>query len=98
VLLECADIAEASIVGAPDARWGEVAVAVVAARAGSELSAERVLALLDGRIARYKHPKRVVFVDALPKTALGKVRKDDVRRLLAGLTGATPNPTPENMP
>lgn len=98
VLLECDDIAEASIVGAPDARWGEIVVAVVAAREGRTLDAERVLALLDGRVARYKHPKRVVFVDALPKTALGKVRKEDVRRLLADRLGATPHPTPENTP
>ncbi len=98
VLLESGDIAEVSVVGAVDARWGEIVVAVVAPRPGRELSAERVLALLDGRIARYKHPKRVVFVDALPKTALGKVRKEDVRRLVAAEPRATHSPRTENMP
>ncbi|HMN75283.1 MAG TPA: AMP-binding protein [Burkholderiaceae bacterium] len=97
VLLECADIAEVSIVGEADARWGEIVVAVIAPRPGRALTAERVLALLDGRVARYKHPKRVVFVDALPKTALGKVRKEDVRRLVATEYGVPQSPKTENM-
>ena len=77
------DIAEASVVGRADARWGEIVVAVVAPKDGCSLSAEQVLRLLEGRIARYKHPKEVVFVGQLPKTALGKIRKDDVRRMVA---------------
>ena len=83
ILLECPDIAEASVVGRSDARWGEIVVAVVAPKEGRSLGAEQVLQLLDGRIARYKHPKEVVFVGQLPKTALGKIRKDDVRRMVA---------------
>ena len=38
-------------------------------------------ALLDGRVARYKHPRDVVFADALPRTALGKVKREDLKRL-----------------
>ncbi len=83
VLIECPDIAEASVVGRSDPRWGEIVVAVVALKDGRNLGAEQVLKLLEGRIARYKHPKEVVFVGQLPKTALGKIRKDDVRRLVA---------------
>ena len=83
VLAECADIAEASVIGRPDARWGEVVVAVVAPKAGCSLTPAAVLQLLEGRIARYKHPKEVVFVGALPKTALGKIRKEDVRQMVA---------------
>jgi fatty-acyl-CoA synthase len=83
VLLECADVAEVAVVGRPDGNWGEVVVAVLAPKAGAELSRERLMALLDGRIARYKHPRQILFVDELPKTALGKVRKEDVRRLVA---------------
>jgi fatty-acyl-CoA synthase len=83
VLLDCSDIAEAAVVGRPDPRWGEVVVAVVTpAPGGAKLERERVLALFDGRLARFKHPKDVVFVDALPRTAIGKVRKEDVRRLV----------------
>ena len=92
-----AAIADAAVVRKRDARWGEVVVAVIAPRPGSEISAERVLALLDGRVARYKHPKRVVFVDTLPKTALGKVRKEDVRRLVATEHGTTRSPKTENL-
>jgi fatty-acyl-CoA synthase len=88
VLLDCPEIAEAAVVGRPDPRWGEVVVAVVAPAPGVTLARERVLALFDGRLARYKHPKDVVVVDALPRTAIGKVRKEDVRRLVAGLSGA----------
>ncbi|HMM50318.1 MAG TPA: o-succinylbenzoate--CoA ligase [Burkholderiaceae bacterium] len=84
VLTESPDIAEASVVGWPDRRWGEIAVAVVAPRPGRRLDEATVLGLLEGRIARFKHPKRVLFVDALPKTALGKVRREEVRRLVAG--------------
>ncbi len=86
VLAECKDIAEASVIGRPDARWGEVVVAVVAPKPGRTLTPASVLQLLEGRIARYKHPKEVVFVGELPKTALGKVRKEDVRQMVAQAT------------
>ena len=46
------------------------------------LNAPGVLAMFNGRLARYKHPREVRFVDALPKTALGKVQKAEVARLL----------------
>ena len=83
LLIESPDIAEASVIGRPDARWGEIVVAVVVPRADCVLSSEQVLKLLDGRIARYKHPKEVLLVSELPKTALGKVRKEDVRQMVA---------------
>jgi len=87
VLAECQDIAEASVIGRPDERWGEIVVAVVAPKAGRTLTSAAVLNLLEGRIARYKHPKEVVFVGALPKTALGKVRREEVRQMVAQATG-----------
>jgi fatty-acyl-CoA synthase len=87
VLAECKDIAEASVVGRPDERWGEIVVAVVAPKSGHTLTPASVLQLLEGRIARYKHPKQVVFVGELPKTALGKVRKEEVRQMIARTTG-----------
>ena len=83
LLIESPDIAEASVIGRPDPRWGEIVVAVVVPKENCELSSEQVLKLLEGRIARFKHPKEVVLVKALPKTALGKVRKEDVRHLVA---------------
>ena len=83
LLIESPDIVEASVIGRPDPRWGEVVVAVVVRKPGSELTGEQVRKLLDGRVARYKHPREVVLVDALPKTALGKVRKEEVRKMVA---------------
>ncbi|TRZ89545.1 MAG: long-chain fatty acid--CoA ligase [Rhodocyclaceae bacterium] len=83
LLIESPDIDEASVIGRPDARWGEIVVAVVVPRADSKLTGEQVLKLLEGRIARYKHPKEVVLVSQLPKTALGKIRKEDVRQMVA---------------
>jgi fatty-acyl-CoA synthase len=83
VLLECPDVGEVAVVGRPDASWGEVVVAVVAPKAGHSVTQERLLSMLRGRIAQYKHPKQVLVVEELPKTALGKVRKEEVRRLVA---------------
>ncbi len=78
-------VAECAVLGLPDARWGEVPVAVLvrsADAAGQTLSAEAVLAYLQPRIARFKLPRRVVFVDALPKSALGKVLKPQLQMIL----------------
>ena len=66
-------VAECAAFGLPDERWGEaVAVAVVTRAACTEAQLREYL---DGRLARYKIPRRWVFVDALPKTALGKVQR-----------------------
>ena len=91
VLLDCPDIAEAAVIGRSDSRWGEVVVAVVAPKPGLTLERERVLALFEGRLARFKIPKDVVVVDALPRTALGKVSKEDVRQMVARLAGTQPD-------
>jgi len=83
LLADCPEVLEAAVVGEPDARWGEVVVAVVVRQPGAELDAAQVLQLFDGRLARFKHPKRIVFCDALPKTALGKVQKAGLLASLA---------------
>ena len=82
VLADCAGIVDFTVVGVPDERWGEVPVAVIVRRPDAAIDTAGVLALFEGRLARFKFPKRVVFVESLPKTALGKVRKDDVVREL----------------
>ncbi len=82
VLADFAGLAEFAIVGREDARWGQVPV-VVAVRADSSLTAEDVLAHFNDRIASFKRPKDVVFVEALPRNALGKIVAGDVRALLA---------------
>ena len=80
ILSESPLILEAAVIGQSDAQWGEVALAVVVPKPGAVLDAAAVLALFDGRIARYKHPRRVVFAAALPKTALGKVQRGLLRQ------------------
>ena len=79
LLLQHPGVAEVAVVGAPDEEWGEVVVAfVVGAVEPAELDAH----LLE-RIARFKRPKRYVFVAALPKNSYGKVLKRDLRNQLA---------------
>ena len=70
-----AAVAEAAVVGLPDARWGEVPVLVLVARAGAAIDLDRLRAVFDARLARFKHPRRIAVLNALPKTALGKVRR-----------------------
>jgi fatty-acyl-CoA synthase len=72
-------VAEVAVLGVPDRTWGEAGVAVCALRPGQTLSEDELLAWLDGRIARYKLPKRVLFWDALPKSAYGKITKRTIR-------------------
>jgi fatty-acyl-CoA synthase len=81
-------VAECAVVGQDDARWGEVVVAVVVLRDPAQQEWMPALqAFLDGRLARYKWPRRWQRVDALPKTALGKVQKPELKALLKALAG-----------
>ena len=73
-------VAEAALIGAPDAKWGEVGRAVVALKPGAVAAAEELLAFCQERIAKYKIPKSVVFVEKLPRNAMGKVIKEELRR------------------
>ena len=83
VLLTHPAVAEVAVLGMPDRQWGEVGVAVVVCRPGTAaVTAEALIAFLDGRLARYRWPRQVVFWDALPKSGYGKITKQDVRRLL----------------
>ncbi len=77
-------VAECSVVGQADARWGEVTMAVVVLRpaAASDDWQAALQTWLDGRLARYKWPRRWVRLDALPRTALGKVKKAELTDLL----------------
>jgi len=79
VLLTHPAVAEASVVGIADAEWGEKVVAFVVGRGA--LAAEELERLCLDNIARFKRPKRYVFVDALPKNSAGKVLKTALREL-----------------
>jgi fatty-acyl-CoA synthase len=85
LLTTLAGVAACAVVGVDDARWGEVPVAAVvraANAAGRVLSEQAVLAHLQGQIARFKMPRRVVFVADLPQSALGKVQKPVLKAAL----------------
>jgi len=79
VLRTAPGVVEGAVCGRPDPRWGEVPVAVVVLAQGCGPAA--VLAHFEGRLARFKHPRAVVVVGALPRTALGKVALPALRRL-----------------
>lgn len=76
-------VASVAVIGVEDARWGEVPRAIVTLREGASLSEDEVRSHLDGRLARYKIPKSVVFVEEMPRTASGKIRKMDLRKQYA---------------
>jgi long-chain acyl-CoA synthetase len=82
VLLLTPGVAEVSVVGAPDAEWGEVVVAFVVAQPGRAVTEAELDATCLQHIARFKRPKRYVFVDALPKNNYGKVLKTELRQRL----------------
>ena len=75
-------LAEACVVGVPHPKWGESGVAVLVLQPGAAVSEAEVLAHLDGRLARYKWPARLVFWPELPKSGYGKVAKAEIKRLL----------------
>ena len=74
-------VGESAVIGLPDADFGEMVVAVVVrdADASQNLDAETVLGQLDGKLARFKLPKRIEFVDELPRNTMGKVQKNVLR-------------------
>ncbi len=68
-------ISEAAVIGVPNVKWGEAGKAVVAVKQGYNLTEEAVIAFLQEKIAKYKIPKFVVFLDKLPRNGAGKVQK-----------------------
>lgn len=76
-------VGEAAVVGIPDDRFGEACVAFVALREGVEASEEQLLAHCRIRLARFKVPRAVRFLEALPRSGMNKVDKDELRELAA---------------
>ena len=82
---EMAGVAESAVVGVPHPDFGEVGVALVTAKAGTSLDAEKIVASLKLGVANFKVPKRCFVVDDLPRNAMGKVQKNVLRAQYQGL-------------
>jgi fatty-acyl-CoA synthase len=72
-------VSEVAVIGLPDPKWVEAVTAVIVRKAGAMLDEAAVLSGCQGKLAGFKQPKRVVFVDALPKNPSGKVLKRELR-------------------
>ncbi len=75
-------VAEAAVIGLPDARWGEVPVLVLVPMPGVAVDLPALRAHFHQHLARYKHPQTILLAEHLPKTALGKVQKSALRQAL----------------
>jgi len=76
-------VAECAVLGVAHPRWGEVGIAAVVLRAGTQVTGEVLTQRLHGKLATYKLPRSYLFVDQLPKTGAGKIDKPALRELLA---------------
>lgn len=74
------EVDEVAVVGVPDARWGETVRAIVSVREGCSVTEQEIDEVCRQRIASYKRPRSIEFVDALPKTATGKIRRHELRQ------------------
>ncbi|MGD8406595.1 MAG: long-chain fatty acid--CoA ligase [Anaerolineales bacterium] len=77
-------VADAALIGQPDEKWGEVGVIIVLLTPGQTVTGEELQEFCRERLARYKVPKRVEFVDELPYSPYGKVMKAELRKIFIG--------------
>jgi fatty-acyl-CoA synthase len=77
-------VADVAVVGTPHPKWGEQVTAVVVAKNGARLDAEAIRRYTDGRLAGFKRPRRVEFIDQLPRNAANKVQTKLLKERLAG--------------
>ncbi len=79
VIFQMPEVADVTVIGVPDERWGEVATAFVIVRDGAQIDADSVLAHCRENLAKYKCPRAVEFVAEFPRNATGKVLKNELR-------------------
>jgi acyl-CoA synthetase (AMP-forming)/AMP-acid ligase II len=93
VLYENDAVLEAAVVGMPDARWGEVPRAFVVVRPGADITAQALIAHCRARLAGFKTPREIVFLDVLPRNPSGKVLKRELRHsaVTSAINGAVSN-------
>jgi len=87
VFREHPDLHDAALVGQPDVQWGEIGVLFIVLRPGSLVDERQLLAFAGERLARYKLPRKLIVVDALPYSPYGKVQKTELRKILPAQGG-----------
>ncbi len=85
------EVSQCAVIGVPDAKWGEVGLALVVPRPGQHVDPERVIAHCRERLARYKVPRRVRIVESLPLSPQGKVLKKELHRIYVENGGHPPS-------
>ena len=77
-------VAECALIGKPDEKWGEVGLMIVVLEKGKSTTEQELKTFCDGKLARFKIPKEIVFTDALPYSPYGKVEKVKLRERFVG--------------
>ena len=81
VLYKHPDVLETAVIAIPNEKWGEVPKAIIVLQPGAKVTKEEIIQFCRSNMAHFKAPKAVEFVDALPKTATGKLQKYRLREL-----------------
>ncbi len=85
VLMEHPKVKDVAVIGMPDEKWGEVGHALILLENPDDpLTMEEMEAFCEGKLARYKIPKKITFVEAIPRTLTGKILKKELRKLYGG--------------
>ncbi len=81
VLMTHGAIADAGVIGIPDEKWVEVGLAILVKAPDANINEEEIVEYCKGKLAGYKRPRQVVFIDQLPRTLTGKILKKDLRSM-----------------
>ncbi|MEM4973380.1 MAG: AMP-binding protein [Candidatus Hadarchaeales archaeon] len=74
-------VRDAVVIGVPDKRWGEAVTALVELKAGERANAEEIIEFCRGRLAGYKKPKHVIFLEKIPRSASGKIERGEIKEM-----------------
>ena len=81
VINQLEDVVESSVVGVPDKEWGEKVVAAVVTKPGLKVKAQKIQEHCKEHLHKWKSPKEIIFMGELPKNRMGKVSKEEVKKL-----------------